>query len=74
MTRRAAGLAGTPPRAGGGRPVPSPCIAVCRIDDESGLCAGCARTLEEIAAWGTMPDEERLAVWQRIALRRAAPG
>ena len=67
-----------PPRdpagAAPGRPVPSPCIAVCRIEDATGLCAGCARTLDEIAAWGTMSDEERRAVWRSIALRRAAPG
>jgi predicted Fe-S protein YdhL (DUF1289 family) len=63
-----------PPAVADGRPVPSPCISVCRIDDASGLCAGCARTLGEIAAWGTMADEERREVWRRIALRRAAPG
>ena len=52
------------------RPVRSPCIAVCRIDPASGLCEGCARTLDEIADWGTMDDEGRLAVWARIVRRR----
>ncbi|MFZ4757906.1 MAG: DUF1289 domain-containing protein [Burkholderiaceae bacterium] len=54
------------------RPVRSPCISVCRIDADTGLCEGCSRTLDEIADWGTMPDAERLAVWARIVRRRDA--
>ena len=53
------------------RPVASPCTGVCRIDERSGLCAGCRRTLDEIAGWSAMGDGERLGVWQRLALRRA---
>jgi predicted Fe-S protein YdhL (DUF1289 family) len=53
-------------------PVPSPCISVCRIDAASGLCVGCLRTLEEIAAWSTLNDAQKRAVWQAIAQRRAA--
>ena len=48
---------------------PSPCISVCRMDAATGLCEGCFRTLEEIAAWGLASDEERRAVWQRLAQR-----
>ena len=29
--------------------VPSPCISVCRMDEATGLCQGCWRTLGEIA-------------------------
>jgi predicted Fe-S protein YdhL (DUF1289 family) len=54
-------------------PVPSPCISVCRMDPSTGLCEGCTRTIEEIAGWGTMVETTRLAVWARIARRRAAP-
>ncbi len=50
--------------------VPSPCNNVCRMDDTTGLCAGCLRTLDEIAAWGLMSDEQRWAVWDQLALRR----
>ena len=49
--------------------VPSPCINVCRIDDANGLCVGCLRTLDEIAAWGALSDAERRDVWTRLALR-----
>ena len=52
-----------------GEPVPSPCVSVCRMNAASGLCEGCLRTLDEIAAWGTLADEARREVWQRIAQR-----
>ena len=52
--------------------VPSPCISVCRIDAPSGWCEGCTRTLDEIARWGTMTEEDRFAVWASIARRRDA--
>jgi predicted Fe-S protein YdhL (DUF1289 family) len=29
------------------------------MDPESDLCRGCYRTLDEIARWGSMSDEER---------------
>ena len=52
-------------------PVQSPCISVCRIDASSGLCTGCLRTLDEIAAWSVLDDEAKRAVWRAIAVRRA---
>lgn len=51
--------------------VPSPCISVCRMDAATGLCEGCFRTLDEIAAWSRATEEEKRAVWQAL-LRRAA--
>jgi predicted Fe-S protein YdhL (DUF1289 family) len=51
--------------------VASPCISVCRIDEASGLCVGCLRTLDEIAAWATLDDDARRAVWRAIGERRA---
>jgi predicted Fe-S protein YdhL (DUF1289 family) len=50
--------------------VPSPCINVCRMDAASGLCEGCLRTIDEIAAWGTLDDDHKRAVWQRLEQRR----
>jgi predicted Fe-S protein YdhL (DUF1289 family) len=49
--------------------VPSPCIDVCRIDDASGLCEGCLRSLDEIAAWSTMDDDAKRAVWAALDAR-----
>lgn len=49
--------------------VPSPCISVCRMDDVSGLCLGCFRTLDEIMQWGGSGDADKRLVWQRISQR-----
>jgi uncharacterized protein len=54
--------------------IPSPCIGVCRMDPGSGLCAGCMRTLDEIAAWPAAGEAERLAIVQRLRTRRRAAG
>jgi hypothetical protein len=56
------------------REVPSPCVSICVIDRPTGLCAGCYRTLDEIAAWIDLPADERRAVMARIALRRRTHG
>lgn len=50
-------------------PFPSPCVSVCQMAE--GLCVGCWRTIDEIAAWGQLRDIERRAVWVRIAERLA---
>jgi predicted Fe-S protein YdhL (DUF1289 family) len=52
-------------------PAPSPCISVCRMDAASGLCEGCFRTLDEIAAWSRLDESGKRAAWQRIAQRIA---
>lgn len=52
--------------------VPSPCVDVCRIDDATGLCAGCLRTLDEIAVWSMLDDATKREVLAAIAQRRAA--
>ena len=52
--------------------VPSPCISVCRMDAQSGLCVGCGRTLDEIVRWTSTPEAGRRAVWARIGQRFGA--
>lgn len=52
-------------------PVPSPCIEVCRMDERTGLCIGCYRTLEEIARWGAAGNAEKRAILAAITERRA---
>jgi len=53
--------------------VASPCNSVCRMDARTGLCEGCWRTLDEIAGWSVMDDDEKRAVWNALAERQAAP-
>jgi predicted Fe-S protein YdhL (DUF1289 family) len=38
---------------------PSPCISVCQIDNATGLCLGCRRTIDEIRDWIIMSPEDR---------------
>ncbi len=52
------------------RAVLSPCIGICMIDDE-GLCTGCHRTGNEIAAWSMMNDDARLRMMDEVLPRRA---
>lgn len=47
------------------RPV-SPCVQICRIDSASQLCEGCGRTLNEIACWGQMTEDDKTPVWERL--------
>ena len=50
----------------------SPCISVCRMQAVTGLCEGCFRTRDEIAAWGSACDDAKLATWARIEERMAS--
>ena len=54
-------------RAGHG--LPSPCVGVCRMDAASGLCLGCWRTLDEIAHWSVLDEEEKQAIWRALPAR-----
>lgn len=49
----------------------SPCIKVCVMHPESGLCIGCLRTIDEIAGWKQMSADARHAVLD--ALQQRAP-
>ncbi len=49
--------------------VPSPCVSVCQMDEATGLCQGCLRTLDEIGRWGNADNAFKRAVWTRIEAR-----
>ena len=46
--------------------VESPCIAVCKIDYESGYCVGCNRTIEEITNWSSFNDSQKKKVLTKV--------
>lgn len=50
--------------------VGSPCVNVCRMDEATGWCEGCLRTIDEIAAWGALDDEARRGVLRALGERR----
>ena len=51
----------------------SPCIKVCQMDPQRGLCLGCARTLDEIARWASMTDEEHERILAELPRRSDVP-
>lgn len=52
-------------------PIRTPCVKVCFIDDASGLCLGCFRTLAEVAAWARLDEATRDTVMAELPGRRA---
>lgn len=48
----------------------SPCTKVCVMDAEGRYCLGCARTLDEIARWGMMSEEEQTKVIAVLPARK----
>jgi predicted Fe-S protein YdhL (DUF1289 family) len=51
--------------------IESPCIRICSIEHDSGLCIGCGRTLAEIAGWIGMSAGERRAIMAALPARLA---
>ncbi|SHI34545.1 hypothetical protein SAMN02745194_00087 [Roseomonas rosea] len=49
--------------------LPSPCVRLCTLNGD-GLCLGCLRTIDEIAAWPSADDAARRAILARCAERR----
>jgi predicted Fe-S protein YdhL (DUF1289 family) len=52
--------------------IETPCINVCTLNDVSGLCLGCGRTVDEVARWSAMSPAERRRVMAELPARRAA--
>jgi uncharacterized protein len=52
-------------------PIKTPCIKVCVVDGESGLCLGCFRKLGEVARWSGLSDAEREAIMAELPARRS---
>jgi predicted Fe-S protein YdhL (DUF1289 family) len=47
----------------------SPCVRLCVLHPTAGLCLGCYRSADEIAAWPTMSRETRRAVMAELPAR-----
>ncbi len=52
-------------------PIRTPCVQVCAVDAESGLCLGCFRTLEEIATWIRLGEARRDEIMAELPSRRS---
>jgi len=60
-----------PPAGGPPRAIATPCIKVCVVDGESGLCMGCYRQLSEVAGWARLTDDERARIMAELPTRRS---
>ena len=52
-------------------PIATPCIKVCVVDGETGLCMGCYRQLSEVAGWSRLTDPDRARIMAELPDRRA---
>lgn len=52
----------------------SPCINLCKMDAQSGLCQGCHRTIDEITCWSRSDDAGRALILAAVARRREQAG
>lgn len=43
------------------------------MNPATGLCVGCARTIDEVTRWPTMSNEEKEAIWRLLAERASVP-
>ena len=50
--------------------IQSPCINICKLDDQTGLCEGCKRTMDEIENWPFYRYSEKLLVLEKIDIRK----
>ncbi len=46
--------------------IESPCVRVCVVHPEERICTGCFRTIDEIAGWSKLPNEERRAIMEAL--------
>lgn len=50
--------------------VASPCIGICSMDQVSGLCLGCYRTIDEIRAWREMLEVDKRQLLELVEARQ----
>ena len=44
----------------------TPCVGICSLDYDTGICIACKRTRQEITDWTVYTHEERMAVMNRL--------
>lgn len=54
-----------------GKPIKSPCIEVCALDDQN-VCIGCYRTADEIIDWFAASDDRKRDILVAVQRRRLA--
>jgi predicted Fe-S protein YdhL (DUF1289 family) len=54
--------------------LPSPCVGICRLDDATRWCLGCARDTNELASWRTLSPVEQARIWADLPRRKIILG
>jgi predicted Fe-S protein YdhL (DUF1289 family) len=54
--------------------LPSPCVGICRLDDATGWCLGCARNTNEVSRWRDLSPAEQIHIWADLPRRKAILG
>ena len=49
--------------------IESPCVKICVIHRDTGLCTGCLRTRDEIAVWSGLTTDQRRAIMSDLQNR-----
>jgi predicted Fe-S protein YdhL (DUF1289 family) len=52
--------------------VETPCVDVCEIDQATGICLGCGRTIAEISSWVALTSTERRRIMGELPDRKKA--
>lgn len=47
--------------------IPSPCKSICKMKDN--VCVGCKRTVDEIANWSKLSNEQKKIIVDRISMQ-----
>ncbi len=51
--------------------IQTPCVGVCRINDQYLVCEGCYRTRLQIAKWHKSTDQEKQAILVSIEIKKS---
>jgi predicted Fe-S protein YdhL (DUF1289 family) len=54
--------------------LPSPCVGICRLDDATGWCLGCARDANELGCWRDLSPAAQALIWADLPRRKAILG
>ena len=49
--------------------IESPCVGVCTMDEATGYCLGCYRTIEEIQGWWDLDNAAKKSVIEETTKR-----
>jgi uncharacterized protein len=48
---------------------PSPCKAICTLNQSAGVCTGCGRTVQEFAEWGSATASRQHGIVRQSSAR-----